>query len=121
MCYPSFNLNSTGPAYIIGSYLKALDWAERWVSTPEEEHVQYVLDALTDIHGDVVREKYTGKFSRKCWLLDEGTGGGAWAFPNVGQHELYIPSYFNTENNVSSLVFCSSRLFMALSYATYGN
>lgn len=26
----------------------------------------------------------------------------SWAAPIVGQHELYIPAYFETENNVTS-------------------
>lgn len=41
------------------------------------------------------------RFDRQCWLLDENAAA-SWAAPGVGQHELYIPSYFETENNVSS-------------------
>jgi len=38
---------------------------------------------------------------RKCWGLD-GFEAGAWASPYIGQHKLYIPSYFLVENNVRS-------------------
>ena len=36
---------------------------------------------------------------RKCWGLD-GLEAAAWASPLIGQHKLYIPSYFYVENNV---------------------
>jgi len=98
VCYPGFNMNSTGPAVILGSYNQD-DYGYRWVSTREEEHAQYVLDAFAQLHGDIVYEQYTGKFKRQCWLEDESNAGGSWAFPSVGQHKLYIPSYFNTEKN----------------------
>lgn len=98
ICYPSYNLNGTGPASILASWA-ALDWGERWVSVSEEEHVAYVLDAMVEIHGEVARDEYTGKYNRKCWLLEE-TGG--WAHPSVGQHQLYMPEYFKTH---SGLIF----------------
>lgn len=66
----------------------------------EEEHVAYVLDAMVEIHGEVAREEYTGKYRRKCWLLEEV---GGWAHPSVGQHQLYMPEYFKTHSNVG---FC---------------
>lgn len=87
----------------------------------DDEHVQYVLEAMIEIHGPVAEEQYTGKYvfrplmyidpvliglrqsrhNRQCWLLDENIAA-AWAAPVVGQHELYIPAYFETENNVTS-------------------
>jgi monoamine oxidase len=100
VCYPGFNVSSTGPAVILGSYNQD-DYGYRWVSTPEEEHAQYVLDAFPQLHGDIAYEQYTDRSKRQCWLEDESNAGGSWAFPSVGQHKLYIPSYFNTEKNVS--------------------
>ncbi|KAL3461640.1 hypothetical protein BJX64DRAFT_289053 [Aspergillus heterothallicus] len=99
ICYPGFNVNSSGPAVALGSYNHD-DYGERWVSTPEEEHAQYVLDALVQLHGDVAREQYTGRFKRLCWLEEESNAGGSWALPSVGQHKLYIPAYFGTEKNM---------------------
>lgn len=107
-CYPSYKMNSTGPGVMLGSYNFA-EWSMRTVQLSDKDHAEYVLDAMAEIHGPVVREQYTGKFNRQCWLLDEYTNGG-WAHPSVGQHALYIPSYFRTENNVSKTPNHSSSL-----------
>ena len=96
ICYPSYNLNGTGPASVLASWAP-LDWGERWVGVSEAEHVAYVLDAMVEIHGEVARELYTGRYRRKCWLLEEV---GGWAHPSVGQHQLYMPEYFKTHSNV---------------------
>lgn len=98
ICYPSYNLNSTGPATILGSYISG-DTAYTLSSMPEKEHVQYVLDAMTEIHGEFTRELYTGNYNRRCWNLDPLEMAG-WASPTIGQHKLYIPEYFKTYNNV---------------------
>lgn len=97
VCYPSYNLNGKGPATMLGSYVSG-DFGDRWAATPEEEHVQYVLDAMVEIHGENIRSLYTGKYNRRCWVLDP-LESGAWADPAAGQHELYIPEYFKTYNN----------------------
>lgn len=99
VCYPSYNINGTGPASIMASYASG-DWAVRWLSKTEEEHVQYIADAMVEIHGEVAREQYTGNYNRRCWYLDPYEGG-AWAAPTIGQHQLYIPEYFKTYSNVS--------------------
>ncbi|ORY71487.1 L-amino acid oxidase [Pseudomassariella vexata] len=98
ICYPSYNINGTGPASMLASYISG-DWGVRWVSTPEAEHVQYIIDAMAEIHGDVVYEQYTGNYNRRCWALDPYEGG-SWASPLIGQHQLYIPEYFKTYNNM---------------------
>lgn len=102
ICYPSYNINGTGPATMLGSYISGSEWGERWVATNETEHVQYVLDAMIEIHGEVAREQYTGNYNRRCWALDPLTSA-SWASPSVGQHQLYLPEYFKTHNNVSYL------------------
>lgn len=100
ICYPSYNINGTGPATILASYISG-DWGQRWVASSEEEHVQYVVDAMVEIHGEHIRELYTGKYNRRCWIEDSLTSG-SWASPAAGQHELYIPEYFKTYDGVST-------------------
>ncbi|KAK2616088.1 hypothetical protein N8I77_002797 [Diaporthe amygdali] len=99
ICYPSYNINGTGPATMLGSYISGGQWGERWASATEDEHVQYVLQAMAEIHGEVVQEQYTGKYDRRCWVLDP-LESGSWASPSIGQHQLYLPEYFKTHNNV---------------------
>lgn len=99
ICYPSYNLNGTGPATLLASYLSA-DLGQRMASLPEEEHVQLVLDAIVEIHGEFTKELYTGKYNRRCWILDPFEAG-SWASPSAGQHQLYLPEYFKTHSNVS--------------------
>lgn len=96
-CYPSYNLNGTGPGVLLASYNSASD-ADRSVSWTDDEHIEHVLEAMEEIHGPVVREQYM-RAERKCWGLD-GFEAGAWASPYIGQHKLYIPSYFLVENNI---------------------
>lgn len=108
ICYPSYCLNCTGPASLLASYASG-DWGARWVSVPEAEHVQYMVDAMAEIHGPIAHEQFTGKYNRRCWMLDEYEGG-SWASPTVGQHQLYLPEYFKTYNNV--------RFFIPLFYIT---
>ncbi|KAG5981792.1 hypothetical protein E4U55_002570 [Claviceps digitariae] len=100
-CYPSYNINSTGPAPIIGSYVEGTvnHDISRMMTMSDEEHARYVLDAMTDIHGEHTRKLYTGRFARKCWALDPFTAGG-WASPAAGQHELYMPEYFKMHSNM---------------------
>ncbi|KAF8243433.1 hypothetical protein K440DRAFT_656198 [Wilcoxina mikolae CBS 423.85] len=95
-CYPSYRLNSPGPGVLLASYSEG-DIAIRQVALPEEVHVQKTLEAMAEIHGDVVWREYTGLHNRKCWVLDENIGAG-WANPSAGQHELFIPEYFRTVN-----------------------
>lgn len=103
VCYPSYNINGTGPATILGTYLEGSVNHEtlKITTMSDEEHVQYVLDAMTEIHGEETRKLYTGKSRRKCWALDPFTAG-SWANPTIGQHELYIPEYFKVHKNVST-------------------
>ncbi|KAF4122893.1 Flavin containing amine oxidoreductase [Geosmithia morbida] len=99
ICYPSYNLNATGPASILGSYISGDTIASTLSSMSEAEHVQYVLDAMSEIHGEHTRELYTGNYNRRCWNLDPLEMAG-WVSPTIGQHQLYIPEYFKTYNNM---------------------
>ncbi|KAF4334958.1 amino-acid oxidase [Fusarium beomiforme] len=98
ICYPSYNLNGTGPATILASYISG-DMGVRLASMSEEDHVQMVLDSMIEIHGEFTRKLYTGKYNRRCWALDP-LESGSWASPTAGQHQLYIPEYFKTYNNM---------------------
>ncbi len=83
---------------MLASYTNA-DFGIRFASMPELEHVRYVLDAMVEIHGEVARDQYTGKYNRHCWALDPFESA-SWASPSIGMHTLYIPAFFKTENNV---------------------
>ncbi|KAL8642000.1 MAG: hypothetical protein Q9228_001267 [Teloschistes exilis] len=98
ICYPSYRINSTGPGVMLASYTSG-DFGIRFASLPELEHVQYVLNAMVEIHGEVAREQYTGRYNRRCWALDP-LESASWASPSVGMHKLYIPTFFETENNM---------------------
>ena len=95
---PSYDINSTGPGVMLASYTSA-DSGQRWISYSADEHVQYVVNAMADIHGDVVHEQYTGEYKRQCWLLDEFENV-SWAAALVGQRQLYLPAFFTTEKGV---------------------
>ena len=84
---------------MLASYTSG-DFGIRFASLPELEHVQYVLNAMIEIHGEVAREQYTGKYNRYCWALDP-LESASWASPSIGMHKLYIPAFFRTENHVS--------------------
>ncbi|KAI5289742.1 hypothetical protein KEM52_000675 [Ascosphaera acerosa] len=95
-CYPSYKLNATGPGVMLSSYESA---GLPWVGYSEGEHVKAILDAMAELHGDVVYQQYTGKYSRKCWAQDRFQLG-SWASPQIAMHKAWIPAYFNTENNM---------------------
>ncbi|KAI1193419.1 L-amino acid oxidase [Nemania serpens] len=96
--YPSYCLNCTGPASLLASYISG-DWANTWVGVPEAEHVQYVVDAMAEIHGEVAREQWTGNYARRCWRQDKYESG-SWTSPTIGQHQLFLPEFFKTYNNM---------------------
>lgn len=95
--YPMYGFNESGRPGLITHY-RGSDWAETFVSMSTEQYVEMVLDAIADLHGEEVRQLYTGDYEHLCWQQDEFSGM-AWTRPNVGQHKLYIPSYFVTEHN----------------------
>ncbi|KAL0262022.1 hypothetical protein SLS55_003457 [Diplodia seriata] len=94
--YPVYGLNQSRPGLIM--HYRGGDWSDRFTSFSDEEHVQTVLDAIVDLHGEQVRELYTGDYERLCWLQDEHTAT-SWCRPDVEQHKLYIPAYHRTEHN----------------------
>lgn len=97
VCYPSYEMNSTRPGVILASYSSGTS-ARSLAALSTEDHVAYVQRAMVQVHGDIANEQWTGNFNRQCWEVDEHQAG-AWASPLVGQQELYLPAYFNTEFN----------------------
>lgn len=94
--YPVYGLNESRPGIIM--HYRGGDWSDRFVSFSEQEHVLTVLDAIAELHGEGVRELYTGDYERLCWLQDEHTAT-SWCRPDVQQHKLYIPAYHRTEHH----------------------
>ena len=102
--YPSYGMNDTGPGVLLGTY-SLHDAPKSFLSLPEKEYVSHVVNAVAEMHGEEAKELYTGDYRVKCWDLDR-YAAGAWADPSIGQHKLYIPSYFRTENNVCLFQTC---------------
>ena len=71
----------------------------RWASIPETEHVQYALDVMTEIHGQIAADQYTGKFNRRCWVLDQYETV-SWADAGAGMRKAFMPAFFKTEEHV---------------------
>lgn len=97
ICYPSYNINATGPGVILGSYVSGT-MARSLAALSEKDHVALVQRAMVEAHGKVADEQFTGVYERQCWEVDEHQAG-AWAAPTVGQQELFIPAYHATEYN----------------------
>lgn len=97
ICYPPFNINSTGPGVLLASYISGSD-ADTACAMSDEEHLAYVQAAVTEIHGSVAEDNWTGNWDRQCWKWDENHAG-SWASPLVPQQQLYIPAFWRTEFN----------------------
>lgn len=95
VCYPAYKINSTGPGVILGSYISGT-LARSAAALSTADHVAYVQRAMIQVHGEVAAEQFTGAYDRQCWEVDEHQAG-AWAAPTVGQQELYLPAYYQTE------------------------
>jgi monoamine oxidase len=100
ICYPANNIGTKGPGVVLASYASG-DKGLRFASMTEDQHVARVIEDFTELHGANVKKYYTGKYDRRCWILDPFQSG-SWAEPFPGQHKLYMPSYFKMD---SGLVF----------------
>lgn len=97
VCYPAYEINSTGPGVILGSYISGTD-ARSVAALSEADHVAMVQRAMVEVHGPIASSQWTGAYDRQCWEVDEHQAG-AWASPSIGQQELFIPAYHKTEMN----------------------
>jgi monoamine oxidase len=95
VCYPAYKINSSLPGVILASYSSGTP-ARSLAALSTEDHVGMVQRAMIEVHGEIAAEQFTGSFERQCWEVDEHQAG-AWASPFVGQQELYLPAYYNTE------------------------
>ncbi|ETN37351.1 uncharacterized protein HMPREF1541_08342 [Cyphellophora europaea CBS 101466] len=95
VCYPAYEINSSWPGVILASYASGTP-ARSVAAMSDEEHVALVYRTMIEVHGDIAAEEYTGHYDRQCWEVDEHQAG-AWAAPYVGQQELYLPAYYETE------------------------
>jgi monoamine oxidase len=122
VCYPSWQMNSTGPGTMLASYLSDYE-ATVACSMSEAEHMAYIKNALTEIHGDVVDENWTGNYERHCWEKDEHHAG-AFTMQIFGQQTLYLPAFYQTEFNTvfigEAATFTHTWTFSALESATRG-
>ncbi|KAJ5946642.1 hypothetical protein N7454_003481 [Penicillium verhagenii] len=95
VCYPSYNMNGTGPGVILASYISGTE-ARSAAALSVEEHVSLIQRTMVEVHGEIAAEQFTGIYDRQCWEFDQHQAG-AWCDPLVGQQELYLPAYYQTE------------------------
>lgn len=95
LCYPSYNINGSGPGVLLASYQSYVP-ARSLQALSDADHVGLVQRAMVEAHGQIAADQYTGIYSRQCWETDEHAAG-AWAEPLVGQQELFLPAYYQTE------------------------
>jgi monoamine oxidase len=95
VCYPSYNLNGTGPGVILASYSTGASCSSVGALS-DIDHVGLVQRAMVEVHGSIAEEQFTGSYNRKIWANDEFQAGD-WCSPAAGQQELYLPAYFRTE------------------------
>ncbi|KAG8629534.1 hypothetical protein KVT40_003399 [Elsinoe batatas] len=122
ICYPSWDINATGPGTMMASYIPDYD-ATVACSMSDDEHIAYVQRAMVAIHGQVAENNWTGNWARHCWEHD-GNHAGAFALPIVPQQQLYLPAFFHTEFNTVFIgehtSYTHSWVFSALESAARG-
>lgn len=74
ICYPANNIGTKGPGVVLASYASG-DKGLRFASMTEDQHISRVVEDFTELHGDLVKKYYTGKYSRVCWILDPFQAG----------------------------------------------
>jgi monoamine oxidase len=62
VCYPSFNINATGPGVILASYISGTP-ARSIAALSDEDYVGIVQRAMVEFHGKIAAEQFTGIFS----------------------------------------------------------
>jgi monoamine oxidase len=122
ICYPSYKINSSGPGVLLGSYAFGSQ-ARTLGSMSTIDHVALVQRAMIETHGPIAASQYTGRYDRTCWDNNEFQAG-AWCAPMVGQEELYLPAYYQTEMHTvfvgEHTSFTHAWIFSALESAVRG-
>jgi len=123
ICYPSWQLNATGPGTMLASYLSDYE-ATVACAMPEAEHMAYIKRAFIQMHGkDLIEENWTGTYARQCWESDEHQAG-AFTMQIFGQQTLYLPAFYRTEFNTvfigEAATFTHTWMFSAIESATRG-
>lgn len=83
------------PGVILASYISGTP-ARSTPALTYEEHVALIQRTMIQVHGTIAAEQFTGIYERQCWEVDRHQAR-AWADPLVGQQELYLPAYYQTE------------------------
>lgn len=60
VCYPSYQINSTGPGVVLASYASGTP-ARSAAALSTEDHVALIQRTMVEIHGEVAAKEYTGK------------------------------------------------------------
>jgi monoamine oxidase len=95
--YPSHGLGRTGPAVLLASYTWSDD-SQRWDSLSPQERIDYALEGLAKIHGEVVRREFI-KGTSYSWMQDH-CNMGAFALFNPGQQAEFWPFIASPEGKV---------------------
>ncbi|PYH47052.1 flavin monoamine oxidase family protein [Aspergillus saccharolyticus JOP 1030-1] len=95
MCYPPYQVNSTGPAVVLATFTTG-NLARTMSALGEVDHVALAQRGMVHLHGKVADEEFTGLHERLCWEDDEFQGG-AWASPLGNQQERFLPAIYRTE------------------------
>lgn len=85
--YPSYGIYTPGPAIVLASYTWA-DEALTWDSLPNRERVQYALNNLAQIYGNVVYSEFVTGTSFS-WSKNPYSCGGFTAFKPGQELELF--------------------------------
>ena len=67
VCYPSYNLNGTGPGVVLASYISGTP-ARSTAALSTEDHVAMVQRSMVEIHGPIAAEQFTGMCNLPCCL-----------------------------------------------------
>lgn len=68
VCYPSFNINGTGPGVVLASYTSGTP-ARSIAALSPEDYVGIVQRAMVDFHGPIAAEQFTGIFFSSIHFL----------------------------------------------------
>lgn len=98
MYYPSHPVPGSDGGVILASYTWSDD-ASRWDSLDDNERYDYALRGMQDLHGERIKEFYTGRGQTQSWLRNRYALGEAAVF-TPGQFTYLHPSIPTPEGPV---------------------